>query len=241
MVQFQSIWLSLVLLGSVITTSFMSPQQETLEEMRKLETQVQELKTQLIQTEICYEEELGELREQVEHQALLVSDPLNLVKMLYSSKRKLQKTIKKQGKFVGTNLVLRHKSIDPNISPELYAAFLDCTGPEVEVNSARRFHNKKSQHFCGEALDIRYDAAGIAFAHWMLSKEGTEWRKRFGISFYVEASSSTNPIFKDLGGPKFEPFHFVNRGATGPHLHLYIDRRLKYEIKIEKGDTDPCI
>lgn len=236
MVQFKGIWLSWLIIASVFSTSFIGPNNGLDRKVEELTTQVQELQTQLIQDQTCYEEELGEMREQLATTAKLISDPLNLAEMLYSRKR-LQKTIKKEGKFIGTNLVLRHKGIDSRISPELYAAFLDCTGPEVEVNSAKRTCNPNSDHFYGRALDIRYDAAGIAFANWLVSKEGTEWRERFGISFYVEASYSTHPIFRELGGPKLEPFHFVNRRATGPHLHLFVERRNKIEKKNERGSN----
>lgn len=237
MVQFKSTWL---LVASIFASSFVSPSKDLQAEVKKLTNQVQELNIQLTETELCYEGELGEMREQLHKSAELVSDPLNLAKMLYSRKNNLATQIKKQGRFVGTNLELRHSGVDPRISPHLYAAFLDCLGPTVEVNSARRCNNPKSSHFTGEALDIRYDNAGIAFAEWLISKEGTEWRKRWGIYFYIEASSSKNPIFKRLGGSKFEPFHFVNRWATGPHIHLYIKEE-KIEIEINKGTTGPHI
>lgn len=222
---------------ALICGSFMAPQKEVLNEIKELRSQVVELQTQIVEDRECHDEELSELRAQNESMARFVSDPINLVKMLYSRKRNLQNTMKKEGKFVGTNLNLRHKGIDTRISPTLYAAFLDCTGPTVDVNSAVRHTNHHSQHYTGEALDIRYDENGVSFAHWLVSKEGTEWRNRFGISFYVEDSYSKSAIFKDLNGPKFEPFHFVNRGATGPHLHLYLERRNEKKEKTKDRRT----
>lgn len=204
--------------------------------MESLRNQVIQLQTQFVEAEECYDEELSELRVQNESMARLVADPINLAKMLYS-RRELHKELKKNGRFVGTNLRLRHKSIDTRISPQLYAAFLDCTGPSIDVNSAVRHTNHRSQHASGEALDIRYDEKGIAFAHWLISEQGTEWRERFGVSFYVEGSSVSSPIFKSLNSPEFKPFYFVNRGATGPHLHIYIERRKHENEKTNNRTT----
>lgn len=238
MVRFKYTWLSwLTLAVVVLTSSVMSPVSELEQEVKALTTQVSELQTQLEATEKCYEEELGVLRAQVQQSAELVSDPINLVQMLYK-KKGLFKDIRKAGKLYGTNIELVGPWVDPRLSPELYAAFLDCAGPIARATSGRRYDNPKSCHFHGNALDIRYDSTGVSFVKWMITEEGTQWRNKYAIDFYIEDRYKSSPIFKTFA--ELKPFHFVNSRATGPHIHLFVQNR-KDEIEIKHGTTRPNI
>lgn len=57
--------------------------------------------------------------------------------------------------YVAPKFKLAHKYIDISLSRQIVQSLYSYTGPEVTVTSARRLHTPGSQHYHGEALDIR--------------------------------------------------------------------------------------
>ena len=57
--------------------------------------------------------------------------------------------------YIAPKFKLAHKYIDISLSRQIVQSLYSYTGPEVTVTSARRLHTPGSQHYCGDALDVR--------------------------------------------------------------------------------------
>ena len=138
------------------------------------------------------------------------------------SRKKLAEASKEEGMLIGTKFVFRSKSVDPNLDMKLYHALKAYTGPAVKVNSLRRFGNRRSQHHCGQAIDISWDRDGRAMARWLVKEEGQAWLKEYGMSFYLEKIYD-----KDYRRGLYKKYVFDNPKATGSHIHLHVLKTTK--------------
>ena len=138
------------------------------------------------------------------------------------SQKKLVKASKEEGTLIGTKFELRDKSVDPTLDMKLYHALKAYNGPPVKVNSLRRFGNRRSQHHCGQAVDIMWDKSGRAMARWLVKEEGQAWLKEYGMGFYLEKIYD-----KDYRRGLYKKYVFDNPKATGSHIHLHVLKTTK--------------
>ena len=118
-------------------------------------------------------------------------------------------------------------SVNTDISPQLWFAISEYKGPTHLVTSMRRYKHPRFKnmdrgaHGRGDAWDIRLDKRGLEVLSWLVSKEGTQWRKRHRVSFKVEDSNWTSLM--DSLHEKYSKYMYIHDGATGAHIHLQIN------------------
>jgi hypothetical protein len=108
--------------------------------------------------------------------------------------------------------------VDTAVDSSLKNALNDFKGPRVKINSLRRHSNKASAHYCGKAVDLQFCPNLIAY---LVSEEGEEWRKKYGVTFYIEGRPGSKKVKVYEEGPS-KAYVFYNPRATGDHVHLEI-------------------
>jgi hypothetical protein len=153
-----------------------------------------------------------------------VSSPEMLAKHMTKFRKEL-KLHKKSGElrtFPGTMIYVKEWVL-PDLTTGFTTALLDLPlETTFLMTSGRRFSNCRSHHWHRQAIDVRLDADGKAFAEWLISDEGSHWREEYSIGFYIEDRyTSRYSIFKDFSDEHFEPFFYINPLASGPHIHMW--------------------
>ena len=150
-------------------------------------------------------------------------DSKYLTEQLYGI-RSLFPTVQKNDRYPGTCVFTTPWLKSPKIVEDLYGAIIEIPTP-VTVTSAKRygtnFGNARSKHNLGQALDIRLDQDGQRFMKWLVSEEGTSWREKHGIRFYIESYRTS---FKKTLPKEVQDFFMYNKHCTGPHIHLELLR-----------------
>jgi len=138
--------------------------------------------------------------------------------ILNHGRRRVQKA---STKFVSAGSYLAPKfligqPLDDNISDALRIALQNYSGPAVKVTSARRWHSHGSDHRTGNAIDISYkDASGKDMRQYLDSDEGKAWLNTYGLNYYLE----------NIRDARHHDNYFYNPAATGPHIHLYVEKK----------------
>lgn len=125
--------------------------------------------------------------------------------------------------YPGTSIQVKPYA-DPDLKKSLGIALLDL--PEeisFVMTSGKRCNNRGSYHYYGKAFDVRMDYDGQNFADWLVSDEGSKWRNRHKINFYVEDKYRRRSIHQNFNPAYFQDFYFKNPLSTGPHLHVWIE------------------
>lgn len=209
------------LLGTfvVMATSFSTENTEAIEvfknDIQCLEQQVQHLDS----TIVCKDEIIQDL----ENKYSKLEDPAVLAEYVVNQVN-LRRLANKTAEFPATKFLYAKNSVDGDISKELYTALVDYsmypTSPDsILVTSAKRNWNFKSRHFHGDAIDLRADKNLQKFLDWIGTSDGNEWLKKNNLNFYVE-DSWHSPFLYPWKESAIEDYVFVNKNATGPHVHL---------------------
>lgn len=106
--------------------------------------------------------------------------------------------------------------VNPLISKKLYLALVEYRGPNLLISSGRRDYNPRSDHFSGNAIDISAKSSKSLIA-FLESDKGSSWLKEHNLGFYIEDNKDSSFLNSFRS-----PFTFLNKNASGPHVHLYV-------------------
>lgn len=168
---------------------------------------LQELKQQTKQLQVL-ESYTDSLTCQIDSLEASISDPV-FIRSAYAD------LITSQTLIPGSRFTMRD-CVNPLISKKLYLALVEYQGPNLLVSSGRRDHNPRSDHFSGDAIDISAKSSK-ALITYLESTSGKEWLKEHNLGYYIE--DRTNSSFLNAFR---SPFVFLNRNASGPHIHVYV-------------------
>lgn len=150
-------------------------------------------------------------------------------KILELGKRKVKSSLKfvSAGAYLAPRFLIG-QPLDDNISEDFRVALQNYSGPAVKVTSARRWHSRGSDHQTGRAIDISYrDISGKEMREYLDSEQGKAWLKTYGLNYYLEN-------IRDARGHEN---YLNNPNATGPHIHLYLEKKSNQERIPEPART----
>lgn len=125
-----------------------------------------------------------------------------------------KKVVRARGEYLGFRL---RGAVNTKISSQLKEALLAYTGPEIGINSLRRNWNHKSKHYVGRAVDLEFSHELIV---WLTSSEGSIWREKFGVIFYIEGKPGSRKVIPYYA--EYPQYVLENPYATGDHIHIEI-------------------
>jgi len=152
----------------------------------------------------------------------MVDDPIKLAEYVVE-KGNLKQLSRETDSFPATKFQFV-KPVNGDISKELYAALLDYSmipsAPDsVGVTSGKRTWTFRSRHYHGDAIDLRANENLQNFLAWIETDEGNDWLERNSLHFYIE-DTWHSPFLRPWEETSIDDFIFINRRATGPHVHL---------------------
>ncbi len=129
---------------------------------------------------------------------------------------KKQTSRRVRGSFMGFKL---ETSCDINVSEQLTAALLDYSGPEIMITSLKRHFNRKSKHYCGNAVDMQFRHELI---EWLVSEDGQRWLSDHNMLFYIEGRPGSRKLVRYKSDVVYAKYVLENPHATGDHIHINI-------------------
>lgn len=140
-----------------------------------------------------------------------------LDQVVVTAKKVKRKTSKE---FLGFKL---QKGLDTSVHSKLEDALKDfksSNAPEVVISSLKRHKwNIRSKHRAGKAVDFEFSHELIV---WLVSEEGTAWRTKHNVTFYIEDRPNSKVLKPYLQDNKYSQFVYENPNATGDHIHINI-------------------
>lgn len=109
--------------------------------------------------------------------------------------------------------------VNTKISDELKLALESFNGPKVGINSLRRYWNRNSEHYHGNAVDLEFKQELI---DWLVSEEGLAWLSQHDLIFYIEGKPSSRGVTPFERNEKYREYVLRNPRATGDHIHIQI-------------------
>lgn len=97
------------------------------------------------------------------------------------------------------------------LTPDIIAALLDYSGPDIIITSAYRSDNPRSKHYYGKAIDISTKLNFDSFISYLDSPTGQDWLKKHKLKYNIE----------NYAPYRRHPAYRYNPRATGPHVHIY--------------------
>ena len=85
----------------------------------------------------------------------------------------------------------------------------------------KRSFNPKSQHYHGNAIDIRFDKDGKELLHWLESDDGQQWMDDYHLTYLLEFTGNSRSY---RYWKKRSSKAMINPHATGTHIHIQIKR-----------------
>jgi hypothetical protein len=130
--------------------------------------------------------------------------------------KKFKVSTRTRGFFMGFKL---ESSCDTNVSEQLKAALTDYSGPDIMITSLKRHYNRKSKHFCGNAVDLQFRHELI---EWLVSEDGQRWLSAHNMLFYIEGRPGSRKLIRYKSDKIYSKYILENPHATGDHIHINI-------------------
>ena len=132
--------------------------------------------------------------------------------------KKVKKFTHSGSEFFGYKLM---KGVNTQVTDNLKTVLSNYSGPKTMITSLKRNWNSKSQHNHGNAVDFNWDENVIDY---LVSEEGKRFLKTNNLAMYIEDRPGSKKLVKYKNDEKYSKFVFENPHATGPHIHLNINR-----------------